>query len=109
MEGRGGGNGGDGSSGGTYCVTGATGYIGSWLVKALLRRGLLVHATVRDLEKASYLLPKWNGGDRLKLFKADLHEEGSFDEAVKGCDGVFHVAASMEFSVPDQENIGNHH
>ncbi|GAB4849569.1 hypothetical protein Ancab_004363 [Ancistrocladus abbreviatus] len=45
------------------------------------------------------------GGERLKLFKADLQKEGSFDEAVKGCDGVFHVAASMEFSVPPQENV----
>ena len=32
----------------TYCVTGATGYIGSWLVKTLLDRGYKVHATVRD-------------------------------------------------------------
>lgn len=34
-----------------YCVTGATGYIGSWLVKALLQRGYIVHATVRDTGK----------------------------------------------------------
>lgn len=32
----------------TYCVTGATGYVGSWLVKTLLERGFRVHATVRD-------------------------------------------------------------
>ena len=31
-----------------YCVTGATGYIGSWLVEALLERGYIVHATVRN-------------------------------------------------------------
>jgi len=31
-----------------YCVTGSTGYIGSWLVEALLQRGCTVHATVRD-------------------------------------------------------------
>ncbi|KAK9938339.1 hypothetical protein M0R45_015086 [Rubus argutus] len=43
----------------------------------------------------------WTG---LRLFRADLREEGSFDEVVKGCDGVFHVAASMEFSVPVEEN-----
>jgi uncharacterized protein YbjT (DUF2867 family) len=33
----------------TYCVTGANGYIGSWLVKLLLQRGYTVHATLRDL------------------------------------------------------------
>ncbi|KAG4978285.1 hypothetical protein AAZX31_13G268500 [Glycine max] len=37
-----------GSSSATYCVTGATGYLGSWLVEALLERGYTVHATVRD-------------------------------------------------------------
>ena len=30
------------------CVTGASGYIGSWLVKHLLLRGYVVKATVRD-------------------------------------------------------------
>ncbi|KAJ8763655.1 hypothetical protein K2173_003127 [Erythroxylum novogranatense] len=89
----------------TYCVTGANGYIGSWLVKLLLQKGHTVHATVRDPEKVMHLLPLWTGGVRLRLFKADLQEEGSFDEAVKGCHGVFHVAASMEFSVPEIEDI----
>lgn len=40
------------------------------------------------------------------MFRANLQEEGSFDEAVKGCSGVFHVAASMEFEVPANEDIG---
>jgi nucleoside-diphosphate-sugar epimerase len=33
----------------TVCVTGAGGYIASWLVKLLLSRGYTVHGTVRDL------------------------------------------------------------
>ncbi|KAF5198068.1 Dihydroflavonol 4-reductase [Thalictrum thalictroides] len=92
----------------SFCVTGSTGYIGSWLVKSLLQRGYIVHATARDPGKVTCLLPLWNGGDRLKVFKADLKEEGSFDEAVKGCHGVFHVAASMEFSVIAKDNIENY-
>ena len=32
----------------TVCVTGASGYIASWLVKLLLQRGYTVKATVRD-------------------------------------------------------------
>ncbi|KAJ1441923.1 hypothetical protein SESBI_01131 [Sesbania bispinosa] len=89
---------------GKYCVTGATGYIGSWLVEALLQRGCTVHATVRDPAKSLHLLSLWKGGDQLRFFQADLEEEGSFDEAVKGCDGVFHVAASMQFNVSEKEN-----
>lgn len=32
----------------TVCVTGAAGFIGSWLVMRLLERGYTVRATVRD-------------------------------------------------------------
>ncbi|CAJ2650444.1 unnamed protein product [Trifolium pratense] len=57
-----------------------------------------------DQEKSLHLLSLWKGGDQLRIFRADLQEEGSFDDAVKGCVGVFHVAASMQFNVSDKEN-----
>lgn len=57
--------------------------------------------------KCLHLFSIWTGTDRLRLFQADLREEGSFNEAVKGCDGVFHVAASMEFNVAVEDNVGN--
>lgn len=41
--------------------------------------------------------------ERLKLFKADLMVEGSFDEAVNGVDGVFHTASPV--STFDPQNI----
>lgn len=47
-----------------------------------------------------HLVSLWTGSERLRLFRADLEDEGSFDEALQGCDGVFHVAASMQFHVP---------
>jgi hypothetical protein len=31
--------------------------------------------------------------DHLKLVSADLLEQGSFDQVVEGCDGVFHTAS----------------
>lgn len=57
--------------------------------------------------KSLHLSNLWGAHDRLRIFEADLLEEGSFDEAVKGCIGVFHVAASMQFSVLEKDNIGN--
>jgi bifunctional dihydroflavonol 4-reductase/flavanone 4-reductase len=39
----------------------------------------------------------------LSLWKADLDKEGSFDEAIKGCTGVFHVATPMDFESKDPE------
>ncbi|KAL0353580.1 UNVERIFIED_CONTAM: putative anthocyanidin reductase [Sesamum angustifolium] len=65
----------------------------------------LGHGPFWEPQKASHLFKSWQGRDRLRLFRADLLEDGSFDEAVIGCDGVFHVAASMEFGVPAVEDL----
>ncbi|KAE9620238.1 putative cinnamyl-alcohol dehydrogenase [Lupinus albus] len=80
------------------CVTGASGYIASWLVKFLLQRGYTVRATVRDpcnLKKIEHLVNLDGANERLHLFKADLLEEGSFDSAIEGCHGVFHTACPV--------------
>lgn len=93
------------------CVTGSTGYVGSWLVRTLLRRGYRVHATARDTGKALQVLAVVEEGrDRLRVFRADMGEEGSFDAAVTGCVALFHVAASMELHVSPahQDNLEEH-
>ncbi|KAB1220753.1 Tetraketide alpha-pyrone reductase 2 [Morella rubra] len=81
-----------------YCVTGGTGLIAAHLVKTLLEQGHIVRTTVRDpgdVRKVGFLL-EFNGADqRLKIMKADLMVEGSFDEAVQGVDGVFHTASPV--------------
>ncbi|XP_058091788.1 anthocyanidin reductase ((2S)-flavan-3-ol-forming)-like [Magnolia sinica] len=90
----------------TVCVTGAAGYMASLLVKQLLESGYAVHATVRDpanQSKVAHLLALQGSGD-LKLFRADLTDEGSFDDAVNGCDVVFHVATPVHFESKDPEN-----
>jgi len=82
----------------TACVTGASGYIASWIVKLLLARGYAVRATVRDpddAEKTAHLRAMDGAGDRLRLFRADLLEEGSFDAVVDGCHCVFHTASPV--------------
>ncbi|GKS91727.1 NAD-dependent epimerase/dehydratase family protein [Acidovorax sp. SUPP2539] len=88
----------------TALVTGGSGYVAGHLVKLLLENGWAVHATVRDLGKAHKLyallgLQTLFPG-RLRLFAADLLRERSFDEAMGGCDTVFHVASP--FFLPEQ-------
>lgn len=88
------------------CVTGASGYIASWLVKLLLQRGYTVKATVRDPndpKKTEHLLALEGAKERLHLFKANLLEEGSFDSVVDGCDGVFHTASPVVLIVDDPQ------
>ncbi|KAL6603639.1 hypothetical protein ACP70R_044000 [Stipagrostis hirtigluma subsp. patula] len=100
-----------GSGAPAVCVTGSTGYVGSWLVRTLLRRGYRVHATARDPGKAWQVFAAVEGRDdgRLKVFRADMGEDGSFDDAVSGCVALFHVAATMELHVsPGQDNVEEH-
>ncbi|XP_044956787.1 cinnamoyl-CoA reductase 1-like [Hordeum vulgare subsp. vulgare] len=86
----------------TACVTGAGGFVASWLVKLLLSRGgggrrYAVRGTVRDLGDAKNAhLPALDGAaERLRLFKADLLDYGSMAAAIAGCDVVFHVACPV--------------
>ncbi|XP_062163931.1 bifunctional dihydroflavonol 4-reductase/flavanone 4-reductase-like [Alnus glutinosa] len=96
-----------GSESESVCVTGASGFIGSWLVMRLLERNYSVRATVRDpdnMKKVKHLLELPKAKTHLTLWKADLADEGSFDDAIKGCAGVFHVATPMDFESKDPEN-----
>ena len=78
-------------------VTGGTGYLASWIIKKLLERGSVVHATVRDpsnIQKVGHLTALAEASDgQLKLFKADLLDNGSFDEAMQDCELVIHTAS----------------
>ncbi|CAA7410395.1 unnamed protein product [Spirodela intermedia] len=81
-----------------YCVTGGTGFIAAYLVKALLGEGHTVRATVRDpgdAAKVGFLWALAGAAERLKLVRADLTVDGSFDAAVAGADGVFHTAGPV--------------
>ncbi|KAL3347482.1 hypothetical protein AABB24_021251 [Solanum stoloniferum] len=90
----------------TVCVTGASGFIASWLVKFLLHRGYTVKASVRDPndpKKTDHLTSLDGAKERLHLFKASLLEEGSFDAVVDGCEGVFHTASPCYLEVKDPQ------
>ncbi|TVU08211.1 hypothetical protein EJB05_41605, partial [Eragrostis curvula] len=82
----------------TVCVTGAGGFVASWLVERLLAAGrYTVHGTVRDPgdAKNAHLAALDGAAERLRLFKADLLDYGSMAAAIAGCDGVFHVACPV--------------
>ncbi|XVF71298.1 hypothetical protein PTKIN_Ptkin12aG0025700 [Pterospermum kingtungense] len=88
------------------CVTGASGFIASWLVKLLLQHGYTVKANVRDPndpKKTHHLVSLDGAKERLHLFKADLLDEGCFDSIVDGCHGVFHAATPVIVSAADPQ------
>ncbi len=92
---------------GPILVTGASGFIASWIVKYLLDGGYTVHGTVRnwaDNQKVTHLyeLGKTSKG-KLELFEADLLVQGSFARAMQGCQVVIHTASPFQTQVKNPE------
>lgn len=83
-------------------VTGASGYIASWVIKYLLEDGYIVNVTVRDknnLDKIQHLIDfQLKYPVQLNLYEADLLKKDSFKEAMKGCDYVIHTASPFIIS-----------
>jgi nucleoside-diphosphate-sugar epimerase len=80
-----------------FVVTGASGYVASWVVFELLSRGATVRGTVRDphdRDKCRHLLDMGQDlSGNLELARADLLEPQSFDEAIDGAGAVLHTAS----------------
>ena len=77
-------------------VTGANGFLGAAVARALLADGQRVRAFVR------------RGSDRrnlaaldVEIAEGDLNDRASLDAAVRGCAAVFHVAADYRLWVAD--------
>lgn len=88
-------------------VTGATGFVAGWIVKALLEAGCTVHAAVRDPNRADKLKHlneiAANSPGEIRYFAADLLKDGSYDAAMAGCGVVFHTASPFTIDVKDPQ------
>ncbi len=92
-------------------VTGATGYLASWIVKYLLDDGYSVHCCVRspdDEAKIAHLQDLTQDKSKIRFFKTDLLEEGSYQEAIEGCELIIHTASPFFYDLkkdPQKELI----
>jgi nucleoside-diphosphate-sugar epimerase len=98
------------AGGETVLVTGGSGYIGSWCVVELLKRGHVVRTTVRDLKREAEVRAaigkEVDPGNRLSFHAVDLLHDQGWDAAVAGCDYVLHVASPLGVPVPkDPEQL----
>jgi nucleoside-diphosphate-sugar epimerase len=88
-------------------VTGANGYVASWLVKRLLDEGLTVHAAVRDPKNEKKIAHLKEVAARskgqIKFFASDLLKPGSYKEAMEGCELVYHTASPFVTNVKDPQ------
>ncbi|MCG6188499.1 SDR family oxidoreductase [Maribellus maritimus] len=93
----------------TVLVTGGTGFVGIHIILQLLQKEYKVKTTIRNLNRKSevYEMLK-NGGitsfDNLEFVEADLIKDDNWDETVKGCEYVLHVASPFPSGEPKNED-----
>lgn len=80
-----------------YFLTGATGFLGGALAKQLRQQQHDVIAIVRSPEKAKDLIALG-----VTIVKGDITDKESMRDAMRGCDGVFHVAGWYKIGVKDR-------
>jgi dihydroflavonol-4-reductase len=89
-------------TGSTVAITGATGFLGGYLVDKLLARGARVVAVVRNPEKARPLAALG-----AEVREADLAAPNALRTAFAGCHAVISNAAVVSFSAPRQTHATN--
>ncbi len=80
----------------TALVTGANGFVGCHVVRALLARGDRVRALVREGADLSAL-----AGLEVELRRGDVRDRAAVSSAVRGCGELYHVAADYRLWVRD--------
>ena len=90
-------------------VTGATGLVGRYLVDELLRAGEEVRALCRpasDRTAVHQFLAQCRTSDAaLQWVEGSLHDGMFLEEALEGCQRVYHCAAMVSFHSSDAEEM----
>ncbi|KAI0286184.1 hypothetical protein BC826DRAFT_1093568 [Russula brevipes] len=88
-------------------VTGANGYLATWVVKSYLEAGYSVRGTVRSLARSAFLKDRFGHyGERFELVVVeDIARDGAFDEAVKGVDAIAHTASPFNFTAAEPDDL----
>jgi dihydroflavonol-4-reductase len=87
-----------------YLVTGATGFLGRHLVRALLDGG---HSVVALVRRSS--APDVAADARVLEAPGDVLDPASVAAAIAGCDGVFHCAGKVSRKPEDAEELRRLH
>lgn len=92
-------------AGETVLVTGASGYIAGFAIKALLAKGYAVRGTVRSLARADEVRAALGvSGGELPLVAADLTSDAGWAEAVQGAAFVLHIASPLPSGAPKSDD-----
>lgn len=81
----------------TVLVTGANSFYAAAIMEKLAKEGVLIHATVRSPISKPYLEAQF--GASIKVFIVpDITAPAAFEEAIAGCDAVFHIASPFRYN-----------
>ncbi len=84
----------------TVLVTGASGFLGSHVVRAALKRGFRVRAFVRPKSSLKNL-----EGLPIEFCTGDIQSQADLTKAVTGCSWIFHLAADYRFTSLEGEQV----
>ena len=84
----------------TILITGATGFVGSAVLRQLVAAGHRVRALVRPDSDRRNL-----EGVAVEIAVGELRDPSSLDRAAAGCSGLFHVAADYRLWAPKTDGI----
>ncbi len=84
-------------------VTGGTGFVGSHVARLLVERGVAIRALARPNSRKDNLQ---NLDPRLcEIVAGDLNDPASLQQAIQGCDALYHVAADYRLWSPDPQEL----
>ena len=86
-------------------VTGATGFLGSHVARALSDQGADLRLLVRSSSNLRNLEGLFSRSSKAETAIGDLRDPGSLEKAMSGCDTVFHVAADYRLWVRDPREM----
>src|SRR5579863_772384 len=81
-------------------LTGATGFVGSHVARALAEQGADLRLLVRTNSNLKNIQDL-----KADLFTGDLRDPASLEKGIAGCDAIFHVAADYRLWVRDPDEM----
>ena len=95
-------------------VTGGTSFIGKHVIAQLIEKEYNVRTTVRDKSKSDQIISDLKEHLKkdisIEIFEADLLKDDGWNDAIKGCDAIIHVAGPfpMSYEGGEKELTGPH-
>ena len=83
-------------------LTGATGLLGTFVLRDLLKNHLRIRATYRNADK---ILSEFKNHPDIDWFKCDMVDSDTLYEATENCHTVIHTASLIKFEKSSDKNI----